>query len=771
MTAIVPADQAAYHDWMKAQLEQAIIPADDAQWSTAAAEDSLTAYRAYLEQFPAGRHVEKARQAIAALTSDALVRIIEGKIGHAHGIDAVAFTPDGRCFASSDSRTLILWDVATGERIRTYPKCFCKSVHGHNVLAITPDGLYVLYGGGRLALATGETLCRFDSVLAFSQNGRLGLSIPDFQCLRLFDTTTGDVVRSFDEYGKFSVLAAAFAPKQNEAAIFAYHEGNGFRLHLLDFITGEKISIFSDHISDVDCFTYGVADLYAEVDLEFSPNGRLLRLGEQLWDIETRAPVCAIEGPLQAIFCPDSQHLLVDQWENDDSIERVCLQDIATDAITCVFEPDGNSDGGNLLVLAISPNDTHFISARGDTARLWSLRDSKEVQAFCINSHGDPRGVHHIAISPDSRFVLSAGFFGDTIRLWSIEDGSLLRVYETEKNVQSISFSADGRIANYTTLDNGGIFRFSLGDSGGRAEAAEGPLNQKPRYIGEIAAGGMFAYCICRFLTRNEAVRDELQILHVPSGKLIRTFSTAGPARSAAISPDGGLAAWVTDDWKVEIWHIASGEAIWLTGESAGSIWSEFSPDSRRLFIRSSGGLYVFDIEGREVSCSANHPLTSTNSQCIAFSQDGRLAVAGTSEGQVILVDMTTANLLRTFEGHIGAVNTVTITPDGRYAVSGGDDTTIRIWDLARPADGSDFDALAWQRAKAQDTLSGYEHFLRFHPGSPHAEAAQHAFRRLESDRVAWLKASSTDWIVALEAYLSDRPGRTLPERRSEAHR
>jgi len=40
--------------------------------------------------------------------------------------------------------------------------------------------------------------------------------------------------------------------------------------------------------------------------------------------------------------------------------------------------------------------------------------------------------------------------------------------------------------------------------------------------------------------------------------------------------------------------------------------------------------------------------------------------------------------LLKTFEGHehTGYVNTVAITPDGKTAVSGSDDTTLRVWDL-----------------------------------------------------------------------------------------
>ena len=57
--------------------------------------------------------------------------------GHTGPVRAVAVTPDGRCAVSaSDDRTLRLWDLGTGQTIRT--------LEGHTDLvkavAVTPDG-------------------------------------------------------------------------------------------------------------------------------------------------------------------------------------------------------------------------------------------------------------------------------------------------------------------------------------------------------------------------------------------------------------------------------------------------------------------------------------------------------------------------------------------------------------------------------------------------------------------------------------------------------
>jgi WD40 repeat protein len=39
--------------------------------------------------------------------------------------------------------------------------------------------------------------------------------------------------------------------------------------------------------------------------------------------------------------------------------------------------------------------------------------------------------------------------------------------------------------------------------------------------------------------------------------------------------------------------------------------------------------------------------------------------------------------LLRTLRGHEGGVWAVAVTGDGRYAVSGSDDQTLKVWDLS----------------------------------------------------------------------------------------
>jgi hypothetical protein len=67
----------------------------------------------------------------------------------------------------------------------------------------------------------------------------------------------------------------------------------------------------------------------------------------------------------------------------------------------------------------------------------------------------------------------------------------------------------------------------------------------------------------------------------------------------------------------------------------------------------------------------------------VAFAADGRSALSGSYDQTLRLWDVTKGSTIRTLIGHTAEVSSVAIAPDGRTAVSGSWDKTLRLWDLA----------------------------------------------------------------------------------------
>ena len=66
---------------------------------------------------------------------------------------------------------------------------------------------------------------------------------------------------------------------------------------------------------------------------------------------------------------------------------------------------------------------------------------------------------------------------------------------------------------------------------------------------------------------------------------------------------------------------------------------------------------------------------------------DGRRALSGSDDRTLRLWDLETGAELRRFEGHTRWITSVTVLADGRRALSGAYDLTLRLWDLETGAE------------------------------------------------------------------------------------
>ena len=106
------------------------------------------------------------------------------------------------------------------------------------------------------------------------------------------------------------------------------------------------------------------------------------------------------------------------------------------------------------------------------------------------------------------------------------------------------------------------------------------------------------------------------------------------------------------------------------------------SPDGRWILSSSFKTLVLLELSTGKCLRRFEGHTHEVNS--VAISPDGRWGLSGSEDKTLRLWELATGNCLRTFDGHTKGVGSVAISSDGRWGLSaGGIDATLRLWELA----------------------------------------------------------------------------------------
>jgi WD40 repeat protein/serine/threonine protein kinase len=577
--------------------------------------------------------------------------------GHTSDVSAVAFAPDGRtALSASQDNTLILWDVASGERIRTLTR------HTGGVLgvAFAPDGktalsasrdntliLWDITNGEAIHTFTGHT--SLVNSVAFAPDGKTALSASYDGTPILWDVASGDKIRTFTGYTSL-VNSIAFAP-DGKTALSASYDGTPI---LWDVASGDKIRTFTGYTSLVN-------------SIAFAPDGKTALSASYdstliLWDVATGKAIRIFAGHTNWVvgvsFSPDGKTALSASQDN-----TLILWDVASGKAIRTFV--GHTSDVNKV--AFAPDGKTALSGSLDsTLILWDVATGETLRTF--TGHSDY--VLGLAFAPDGKTALSGSY--STLILWDVSSGESIRTFTGHTNwVYAVAFAPDGKTALSASYDStlilwdvtsGEAIRTFTGHTGGVLDVAVAPDGK----------------------TALSASRDNTLILwDVATGETLRTFTGhTGVVNSVTFAVDGKTALSGSSDNTLALWDVATGETLrTFIGHTKAVNSVAFSSDGKTALSGSSDTtLILWDVKtGENLRTFTEHTNWVYD---VAFSPVGKTALSASRDNTLILWDVATGANLRTFTGHTGQISGIAFSPDSKTVLSASADETLRLWDV-----------------------------------------------------------------------------------------
>ncbi|RKU20477.1 hypothetical protein C6501_00135 [Candidatus Poribacteria bacterium] len=576
--------------------------------------------------------------------------------GHTDYVTGVFFSPDSKTLVSESGdgewspAEIKLWNISTGELIATLTEQKIKV----NYIVFSPDG-------GTLAIAssdntirlwngvTGELKATFTEhgckVLKFSSDGSR-LVGGSGEAIRFWDVATGELQLTFAAHAN-SIDALQYSPDGKMIA----SQGGDNNVCLWNADTGEFLRNFREGTSEIS-------------SIDFSRDGKTLAIVSSdetltLWNSQTGEKIKTITSETKLNFVehsPDGKTFACDDDEDGamllfdakagELLHNLKMSGIRTSVNDFRYSPDGRT-------LAVSNGfDIYF----------WDV-GTGELQNTIT---GYSEVVGGAIYSPNEKTLAS---FDYIVRIWDIENHKLQRTIETNSNVSAIAYSPDGKTIGIGTYDNT-ILLWDVGKWNKRATLkghTEGVSSVVFSPDGQTLASGSWD--------------GTIRLWDADMGEHLKTFKKqASGVRTVLFSPNGQILASTEDDATIHLWNVATDELVRTIKIEADDVYSiDFSPDGTTLVTADDNGKINF----WDVTTGENKEITQSieKGYYAVLSPDGNTLVS-VAVDNISLWDVATGKLLKTLKGHIGAINSVVFSSDGKTLVSGCRDSTVILWDL-----------------------------------------------------------------------------------------
>ena len=282
----------------------------------------------------------------------------------------------------------------------------------------------------------------------------------------------------------------------------------------------------------------------------------------------------------------------------------------------------------------------------------------------------DNGSVKTVAYSPVDSSLVASGGGSRAVKLWDLQNDTVTTLGSHADSVNAVAFSSDGQLL----ASGGDDYACKLWDI---------PLKRRVATFEHIVNRSRSQIKAVDFSRDGQMLATagvDVKLWDVRTRKEIATFEHGRWVLAVAFSPDGQFLATGDEIGQVNVWDVQRRRiVVQLEGDSSSVYTVKFSPDGEILAGAGyDGNVKLWEVENWEhLGALASGATVFT----ISFSPDSS-TLASTGYESVNLWEVESGEKIATLTEHTGWVNAVAFSPDGSALISGGDDETLRIWDV-----------------------------------------------------------------------------------------